>query len=42
MATSSNIQGAPIKNDPLGNILCIHNRSRFPHEIDWFYRGFRP
>jgi len=30
---STNIQGAPIKNNPLGKILYLWNCSRFVHEI---------
>jgi len=37
------IRGAPVKNNPLENILYLRNCSRFFHQIYAVYRaGFRP
>jgi len=37
------VQGAPIKNNPLGKIRYLWNCSNFCHQIDSVYRGgFRP
>ena len=42
-STEGNIQGAPIKNNPLEKILYLRNCSRFFHQIYAVYRGgFRP
>jgi len=39
----TNLQGAPIKNNPLGNINYLSYCNRFFHQIYSFYRGgFRP
>jgi len=41
--TNNNIQGAPIKNEPLGKIRYLWNGSKFFRQIYRAYRGgFRP
>jgi len=39
----ADVQGAPIKNNPLEKVLYLQNCSRFFHQIYAVYRGgFRP